>query len=125
MDKELLIKLLIALAAFLFTTLIPSVVGFIKNRQKAKNAKNEAEKQAAINELKELAREFVVDAENLWKNVDPILKSNGISFGATKKESVMTKLLRACIDKNVDFDEAYWSKEVDDLVTVTRQVNAK
>lgn len=125
MDKELLIKLLIALAVFLFGTLIPSIVGYAQARKKAKNARTEAEKQTALNDLKSLAQGFVVDAESLYKDIDAIVKEKGKTCGAVKKDSVMTKIQDACLTKGVVFDKEFWSKEVDDLVEVTRQVNAK
>lgn len=118
-----IITLVGSIAGFLFTCLVPTVVVMINRIKAARAAKSEAERQAALNDLRLLAQGFVVDAENLWKNVDPILKQNGISFGANKKDCVMTKILRACMERKIDFDEEYWSKEVDDLVAVTRQVN--
>lgn len=125
MQLKDIIILIGSIAGFLFTSFIPTVAVMINRIKAAKKAKSEAEQQAALNDLRLLAQGFVVDAENLWKSVDPILKANGISFGANKKDCVMTKLLRACIDRGIDFDEEYWSKTVDDLVAVTRQVNAK
>ena len=85
----------------------------------------EAEKQAAMNDLKTLAQGFVVEAENLYKSVDTLVKQTGGTCGAQKKDSVMTKILQACLTKGVAFDEEYWSKTIDELVEVTRKVNAK
>ena len=136
-------KELIAAIITLVSTLIPIIIGFVAgfiNRVKAvKKAKEalaeskteedrqraEAEKQAAMNELKTFAQECVVEAENLYKNVDKLVKQTGGTYGAQKKDSVMTKILQACLTKGVAFDEEYWSKAIDELVEVTRKVNAK
>lgn len=120
-----ILTLVITIASFLLTVLIPTFCVMINRIKAARNAKTEAEKQAAINDLKQLAKGFIVEAENAWKATNNILKQNGGSCGANKKSEVMTKLHQACFDKKIDFDEEFWSKEVDDLVEVTRQVNAK
>lgn len=122
---EKIITIVSTVAGFLLTCLIPTVIVMINRIKAVRRAKTEAERQAAINELKALAQGFVVDAESLYKDIDAIVKQNGKSCGAVKKDSVMTKIQDACLTKGIVFDKEFWSKEVDDLVTVTRQVNAK
>lgn len=139
MQNKELMTAIITLAS----TLIPIILGLVAtviNRVKAlKIAKEaaqeakteeerqraEAEKQSAINDLKQLAQEYIVEAENLYKNVDSLVKQTGGTCGAQKKDSVMTKILQACLTKGVEYDQEYWSKIVDELVDVTRKVNAK
>ncbi len=125
MEIEVTVKICIMIISFLFTCLIPTGIVMINRIKVAKKAKNEAEKQAAINDLKALAKRFIVDAENTWKATNNILKQNGQSCGANKKSEVMTKLHQACFDKKINFDEEFWSNEVDELVEVTCQVNAR
>lgn len=122
---EKIITIVSSLAGFLLTCLIPTVIVMINRIKAVRKAKTEAERQEALNDLKALAQGFVVDAESLYKDIDAIVKQNGKSCGAVKKDSVMTKIQDACLTKGVAFDKEYWSKVVDDLVTVTRQVNAK
>lgn len=122
---EKIITIVSTLAGFLLTCLIPTVIVMINRIKAVRKAKTEAERQEALNDLKALAQGFVVDAESLYKDIDAIVKQNGKSCGAVKKDSVMTKIQDACLTKGVAFDKEYWSKVVDDLVTVTRQVNAK
>lgn len=127
------------LLGFVTSILIPAVTIMI-NRIKAVKRANEktvaakteeekqraeAEKQSAINDLKNLALGFVAEAEALYKDVDAIVKGQGKTCGALKKDSVMTKIQDACITKGVGFDKEYWSKEVDNFVAITRKVNAK
>lgn len=122
---EKIITIVSTLAGFLLTCLIPTVIVMINRIKAVRKAKTEAERQEALNDLKALAQGFVVDAESLYKDIDAIVKQNGKSCGAVKKDSVMTKIQDACLTKGVAFDKEYWSKVVDDLVTVTRQVNVK
>lgn len=126
MDAYTIVKILAAVASFVIATLIPSIVLLVKKWKAWKAAKTEAEKQAAINEMLGLANDLVVQAENTYKNVDTLLKQQGSKgSGAVKKDSVMTKLQAACIQKGVEFDEEFWNTKIDEIVKLTREVNAK
>lgn len=120
-----ILTLVSVLLGFVTSVLIPSVIVMINRIKAVKAAKSETERQTAINELKALALNFVVEAESLYKDIDAIVKQSGKTCGAVKKDSVMTKIQDACLTKGVAFDKEFWSKEVDDLVTATRKVNAK
>lgn len=120
-----ILTIAIAVATFLFTVLIPTFIVMINRIKAVKVAKTEAERQTAIADIKSLAQNFIVEAESLYKDIDAIVKREGKTCGAVKKDSVMTKIQDACLTKGIAFDKEYWSKEVDDLVTITRQVNAK
>ncbi len=120
-----IIKITGTLAGFFFTVLIPTIIVMINRIKAVRIAKTEAEKQTAINELKAEAQEFVMGVETLYADIDAVVKQQGKSLGAIKKDSVMTKIQDACILKHIEFDKEYWSKVIDDLVTVTKQVNAK
>lgn len=126
MEAEVIVKIISTVLGFVFATLIPSIVLLVKKWKEAKKAKTEAEKQSAINEMLGIANSLVLSAEETYKNVDNVLKGQGQSgSGAVKKDSVMTKLQAACIEKGVEFDEEYWSKKIDELVELTRNVNVK
>ena len=120
-----ILTIVITLASFFLTVLIPTFIVMINRIKAVKAAKTEAERQAALADIKSLAQNFIVEAESLYKDIDAIVKQNGKSCGAVKKDSVMTKIQDACLTKGIAFDKEFWSKEVDDLVTITRQVNAK
>ncbi len=119
------ITILIALATFLFTVLIPTLIMWYKSWKKYKAAKTEAEKQAAKNEIKTNAQNFIIEAENLYKDVDSIMKGQGKTCGAIKKDSVMTKIQSDCLAKGVEFIAEEWGDYIDKQVALTRQVNAK
>ena len=125
MDAETIVKIVIAIASFLVATLIPSIVLLIQKWKAAKSAKTEAEKQSIISEMKDLANELIVKAEETYRDVHELVKAknNGVGLGAVKKESVMTGLQAYCNEKGIAFDKDYWSNVVDELVAVTKQVN--
>lgn len=120
-----IITLLITIATFLFTVLIPTIIMWRKAWKKYKAAKTEAEKQAAYNEIRTNAQTFIIEAESLYKDVDSIMKGQGKTCGAFKKESVMTKIQGDCIAKGVEFIADVWSSYIDEQVKLTRKVNAK
>ena len=119
-----ILTIVITLASFFLTVLIPTFIVMINRIKAVKAAKTEAERQAALADIKDLAQNFIVEAETLYKDIDAIVKREGKTCGAVKKDSVMTKIQDACLTKGITFDKEYWSKEVDDLVTITRKVNA-
>lgn len=124
MDFETVAKIIIAVASFLVGA-IPTVTAMIYKIKQARAAKTEAERAKSLNELVNEAQGFIIEAENLYKSVDAMLKSQGESSGAQKKDSVMAKIQLACLEKGVAFDADFWSTKVDELVDMTRKVNAK
>lgn len=123
---KLILGIISAVAALLIGTIIPLIVKFVKKCKEAKAAETEAEKQAAINDLLGIAHQLVAAAEETYKSVDSILKGQGgKGSGAVKKDSVMTKLQAACLEKGVEFDSEYWSTKVDEIVALTKEVNAQ
>ena len=120
-----ILTLVSVLLGFVTSVLIPSIVVMINRIKAVKAARNETEKQKAIGEIKTLAQNFIVEAENLYKDIDTIVKGQGKTCGAIKKDSVMTKIQDSCITKGVEFDKEFWSAYIDEQVKLTRQVNAK
>ena len=116
---------LIGAVAGALVTLIPTVIaliGTVKSRAKAKTA---AAKAAAEADMKAQAETLIAAAEVAYKKVDGILKAQGSSAGAAKKESVLTKLQAYAIDKKYEFDAAAWGEKIDAIVALTKQVNVK
>ena len=126
MEVEVVLKIIIAVASFLVATLIPSIIALVKYVKSYKQAKTEAEKQAIYNDLLTEANSLIAAAEQTYKQVDTIIKQQGgAGSGAVKKDSVMTKLQAYCTEKGVAFDSEYWSGKIDEIVALTKQVNAK
>ena len=119
------IYIIIAIVSTLIGTTIPAIIAFVKSVKKHRVAKTEAEKEAAKNEMMTAVNSFIVSAESMYKGVDKIMKAQGQSTGELKKESVMTKLQSFALANGYEFDKEYWSKTVDDIVDLTKQVNAK
>lgn len=139
-EARIIIAIISSLAGLLFVTIIPTIIKFVQTYKKYKAAqeaaaaaKTEAEKVAAEaeaekvkNELLDMANNLIKEAEVTYKNVDTILKQQtGTGSGAVKKDSVMTKLQAACLEKGVEFDSEYWNSKIDELVEMTKEVNTK
>ncbi|MCH5315485.1 MAG: hypothetical protein J1E81_06195 [Eubacterium sp.] len=120
-----ILTLISVLLGFVTTTLIPTIIVMVNRIKAVKAARTEAERQAAIDDIKTLAQDFIAEAESLYKDIDAIVKKEGKTCGAVKKDSVMTKIQDACLGKGIVFDKEYWGAYVDKQVTLTRQVNAK
>ena len=106
MTFEQLIQIISAGAGFLLF-----LIGFIIALVKAVKEKNLEKVQ---NILTSAAKEAVTYAE----------KIPGIS-GETKKTIAMTKMNQTFIDNNVQYDESAASDAIEDVIALSKQVNAK
>lgn len=120
-----ILTLVSVLLGFVTSVLIPSVIVMINRIKAVRNAKTEAEKQAAINDITELMKGFCADTESYFKAYESEVKAKGGSCSAAKQDSVLTKVLKECITRGIDYDQQYWAKKVDDYVASTKVVNAK
>ena len=129
MDLETIVQVCISIMTFLIITLIPSIILMIKKWKQAKNAKTDAEKEAALNELNNEAIKLISEAEKAYLQVDELMKatnkSSSAGTGELKKKSVMANLQSFCIEKGVNFDKEYWNTKIDELVALTKEVNYK
>ena len=127
MDIEVIkaiVYILIAIAGFLFTSLIPSVVLLIKKWKEAKNAKTESEKLAIYTDMYTEVKQIISDTEEAYKNVDAIMKqSTGKGDSKGKKYAAMEAVRIACLEKGVEFDSKYWSEFIDKEVDFSKSVN--
>lgn len=126
MDLVTILKIVSIILGFICSTLIPLGIALDKARKAKKEATTEAEREAANNDMLIYVQQLIKGAEDLYKQVDTLSKANGLgSLGSIKKDNVMTKLHAYAIDMGYDFDETYWSATIDEIVTLTREVNAK
>lgn len=126
MEIKTILTIVSTIASFLFVTLIPSIIALVKKWKEAKNAKTEAEKEAVYNDLLCQMNKLIANAEEAYKQLDSVVKkTGGQGSGAAKKDNVITKLQNYCLQKGIEFDEAYWSQKIDDTVAMTKKVNAK
>lgn len=89
-------------------SLVSTVVAFIK-----------AVKDKKFGQVKELAIEFIEQAENLKsKNGDSVA-------GSVKKEVVLAKIQTACKNFGLKYDETTWSTIIDTYVDLTLRVNQR
>ena len=124
MDAETIVRILIALASFLFVTLIPSIIALINKSKKAKAATTEAEKQAIYNEMLSDVKQIIADTEEAYKNVDALMKKDtGKGDSKGKKYNALEAVRILCLEKGIEFDPEYWSAQIDKEVAFTKKVN--
>lgn len=121
---EVIVKICIGVGSALCTG-IPALIGFINARKAAKAAKTAAEKEAAENDMINQMNGLINSAEQIFKQVDVVLKQSGDTAGPLKKDSVLSKLMAYAVSKGYQFDNEYWSTKIDEAVAFTRTVNAK
>lgn len=120
-----ILTLVSVLLGFVTSVLIPSVIVMINRIKAVRKAKTQAERQAAINDITELMKGFCADTESYFKAYESEVKAKGGSCAAAKQDSVLTKVLKECITRGIDYDQQYWAKKVDDYIASTKVVNAK
>lgn len=123
MDKTITILNLIYVLAAFFAAIVPLTTALIASIRAKRHAKTESENAKAENEMTAALNGFIQNAEELYKNVNDILKERGESAGAQKKDCVMTKLQAFAISHNYIFDAEYWSQKIDTIVDLTKNVN--
>jgi hypothetical protein len=119
------IKIILLILSGIISTLIPCVVAIVKSIKSYKEAKTRGEREKATNDMLEALNKLVFEAENTYKDVNALLKQQGKSAGAVKKDVVMTKLQAFALENNYLFDAEYWSAKIDEIIELTRKVNAK
>lgn len=124
MDVQFVLKIVLSACAVIVGTVVPTVISLFHSIKAKRGAKTEAEIEKANNDLREKALELILVAENTYADVNAILKSNGKSAGAMKKQSVMTSMQQYALDKGYAFDGDYWSNKVEEIVAITKQVNS-
>ena len=126
MDIISVLKIVSIVLGVVCTTIIPTSIALFKSIKAKKEANTQAEKAAATNDMLNHLNTLIESAEETYKQVDTLMKTYGYgSMGALKKESVLTKLQAYAIDKNYKFDSEIWSNKIDEIVSLTRKVNAK
>jgi hypothetical protein len=119
------IAYIIYLAVSFLVGLIPAIIGFIIAAKNKKKAKTSAESEAANKDMLAQAQTLIVAAEDFYGALDVALKAQGESAGPYKKESVMNKLQSYASEKGYNFNIEYWTTKIDEIVKLTKEVNAK
>lgn len=122
---EEILKIIGFVASGILSTLIPCLVAIKNAIKKRRDAKTEAEKEAAKIDMLSQVNILITNAESTYKAVNDILKQQGNSAGSVKKDSVITKLQAYALQHSYDFDIDYWNQKIDEIVNLTRSVNAR
>lgn len=117
--------IIISIVATLVGTIIPAGIALITSIKARVKAQTEAEKEKATADLLATGQAFIQVAEESFASFDKMLKTQGSSAGAMKKENVLTKLQAYALQKGYEFDAEYWSAKIDEIVAFTREVNGK
>lgn len=120
-----IITALISALITLATVGVPALIALIKSMKNRANAKTEADKEKAKADLLATAKNFISAAEVAFDGFDKMMKAQGSSAGAMKKDTVFTKLQAYALQNGYDFDSEAWSEKIDELVAFTKSVNAK
>lgn len=120
-----IIKAIIVAVATFISTGLPLVVKFVQELKARRNAETETEKTKALNDMLATAQAFVQNAEKAFEGYDKMLKQQGESAGAMKKDNVITKLQTYALQHGYDFDVNFWDEKIDEIVAFTKNVNAK
>ena len=120
-----IVKALIVIASTLITTGIPAIVAFKKAWKARKVAETEAAKEKANADLLSTAKDFIAAAEVAFDGFDRMLKAQGQSAGAMKKDNVFSKLQAYALQNGYEFNADEWCEKIDELVKFTKAVNAK
>lgn len=89
------------------------------------NAKSEAGEEKAFNEMLSYSFDLIRVAEDAYKGIDKVMKSQGGSAGGMKKKSVLSDLQTFALSNGIKFDSSFWSKKIDEIIDFTKTVNAK
>jgi len=125
MNIEEVLKIIGLILSGIITTLIPCVVAIVGSVKAYKEAKTKEEKAKATNDMLSTLNTLVVDAETTYKDVNALLKQQSKTAGTVKKDVVMTKLQAFALKNSYLFDAEFWSAKIDEVVELTRKVNAK
>lgn len=111
--------------AYALAVAIPCCIVIKKKAKELRNAKSEAEKIAAVNDIRSKAKTLVQTAEVAYHDIDSIMKSHSLgSAGQFKKESVQAKLESYSSKKGYTFTEDELSDIIEDEVSFTNTVNS-
>ena len=108
----------------LVTVGIPSAIALVKAFKKRKAAVTEADKEKANADLLATAKSFISAAEIAFDGFDKMMKAQGSSAAAMKKDNVFTKLQSYALQNGYEFNADEWSDKIDELVKFTKSVNA-
>lgn len=119
-----IVYIILGILATLVSTVLPLIFKFVKAIKAVKEAKTEAEAEKAYNDMLAQAQSLIQAAETAFEGFDKVMKSQGSSAGAMKKDNVVSKLQAYALSRGYTYDAEFWSTKIDEIVKFTREVNA-
>lgn len=123
MEIAKLILTIVSLVLTLVTT--PAFIALVAAIKARKSAETESAQEKANADLLATAKDFIAAAEVAFDGFDKMMKLQGASAGAMKKDNVFSKLQAYALQNGYAFDADEWSAKIDELVKFTKAVNAK
>lgn len=120
-----IIKIVAFALVFIVSTGIPLGIKLVTSVKAYRTATTEAEKEKAYNDMFATAQSFIAAAEESFKGFDAVMKQQGSTAGAMKKDTVFNKLQAYALSQGYEFDAEFWSTKIDEIVKFTREVNAQ
>lgn len=110
------IYMILGILSILITTVLPLGYKLVKSVKALKEAKTEADKERAFNDMLIQAQSLIQAAETAFADID--------KAGAKKKEDVVSHLQEYALSNGYEYDAEFWSAKIDEIVAFTREVNA-
>lgn len=123
MDWFNILYMVIGIVATLITTVVPVVLKLVKSIKDLRAAKTEAEAEKAYNDMLSQAQTLIGAAEVAFAGFDKVMKAQGSSAGAMKKDNVVSKLQAYALSHGYTYDAEFWDAKIDEIVNFTRGVN--
>lgn len=120
-----IVYIVLGILATLVSTVLPLIFKFVKALKAVKEAKTEAEAEKAYNDMLSQAQSLIQAAESAFEGFDKVMKAQGSSAGAMKKDNVVSKLQAYALSHGYAYDAEFWSTKIDEIVKFTREVNSK
>ena len=107
------LKIIILILAVISGSVIPLIFALKRAKEKFTNAQNDADRQTAIIDMIDVVRQLIEIAERTYTE----------ATGQEKKRAVLVELEDYAKQRNYSFDIDYWGMIIDDLVSLTKNVN--
>lgn len=120
------VYIIISVLGTLVTTLIPSIIAYVKAIRDKVRAQTTAEAEHAQNAIIAEAKRLVESAEVSLEAIDNILKTNNSgTAGGMKKRDVILALKVFCLEHGYAWDDEEMNAIVEREIAFTNAVNAK
>lgn len=116
-----LIIILLIIAVSIFTT-ICNIIKYRKKSNPNTEDKTEGNGESKLSLLSVL-KDLIIGAEEIFKNMNTLMKKDGVGAGSIKKKTVLSDLQAYAVKNGIEFNIEEWSTIIDDIIEFTKLVN--